>query len=231
MNPSDRSKRSDGFQYKTTKKNTPMKKNMIIAAILLSATTLFAQDNLLQDGGFETIKTGTKNYVVNNAGKVTGKSGKWQMTFAKGGCPDTCALGTSEIVSTVKKSGNNSIQIVITKQTNRNDVKLFQSITGVTEGIYEVSFWAKSDGANPITVDILKATQPNSNNGVAPYTAGFTTSTDWQQFKFTVDISSWSIEELAEIRVSIRPNNFNKLPMGPYPKTFWVDDVVFALKK
>ena len=204
---------------------------MIIAALILSASTLFAQDNLLQDGGFEIIKTGTKNYVVYNGGKVTGKSGKWQLTFAKGACPDSCALGSSEIVSTVKKSGVNSLQIIITKQTNRNDIKLFQSITGVTAGIYEVSFWAKSDGANPITVDLLKATQPNSNNGAAPYTAGFTTSTDWQQFKFTVDINDWTAEELAEIRVSIRPNNFKALPVGPFPKTFWIDGVVLAPKK
>jgi hypothetical protein len=186
---------------------------------------------LVTDGGFEALTVGTKNYIVNSGGKVTGKSGKWQVAISKGSCPDTCAKGSSEIVSSVKKSGNNSLQLIIEKQTNRNDVKLLQSMLNVPAGIYEVSFWAKSDGANLITMDVLKATQPNSNNGTVPYSSGFTTSTDWQQFKFVVDISDWTTEELAEMRVSIRPNNFKALPLGPYPKTYWIDDVVFALKK
>jgi len=205
-----------------------MKKNMIIAALIFVASGLIAQTNLLTDGGFEALTAGTKNYVVNNAGKVTGKTGKWQLTFSKGSCPDTCSRGTSQIVSTEKKAGNNSIQIVIEKQTNRNDVKLFQTMVGVQGGQYEVSFWAKSDGVNPITVDILKATQPNSNNGAVPFSAGFTTSKEWQQYKYVVDITEWTAEDLAEIRVSIRPNNFKALPVGPFPKTFWIDDVVFT---
>jgi len=208
-----------------------MKKNIIIAALFISASSICAQTNLLTDGGFEALTVGTKNYVVISGGKVAGKSGKWQLTFAKGGCPDTCTKGTSEIVNSVKKSGNNSIQIKIEKQTNRNDVKLLQSMLTVSGGIYEVSFWAKSDGANPIAIDVLKATQPNSNNGTVPFTSGFTTSTDWQQFKFVVDLNDWTAEELAEMRVSIRPNNFKALPVGPYPKTFWIDDVVFELKQ
>jgi len=205
-----------------------MKKHMIIAALLFVASGLFAQTNLLTDGGFEALTAGTKNYVVNNGGKVTGKTGKWQLTFAKGACSDTCAKGTSQIVSTEKKTGNNCIQIVIEKQTNRNDIRLFQTMVGVRGGQYEVSFWAKSDGVNPITVDILKTTQPNSNNGAVPFSAGFTTSKEWQQYKYVVDISEWTAEELAEIRVSIRPNNFKALPVGPFPKTFWIDDVVFT---
>lgn len=208
-----------------------MKKNIILAALLFSASALFAQTNLLTDGGFEALTVGAKNYIVNSGGKVAGKSGKWQLAISKGSCPDTCAKGTSEIVSSVKKSGNNSIQIIIQKQTNRNDIKLLQTMLNVPGGIYEVSFWAKSDGANPIALDVLKATQPNSNNGAMPYTAGFTTSADWQQFKFVVDLNDWTAEELAEMRVSIRPNNFKALPVGPYPKTFWIDDVVFELKK
>ncbi|MEI8087021.1 MAG: hypothetical protein WCG93_12475 [Paludibacter sp.] len=208
-----------------------MKKNIILAALILSASALFSQTNLVIDGGFEAFTVGAKNYIVNSGGKVTGKSGKWQLAVSKGGCPDTCAKATSEIVSSVKKSGNNSMQIIIQKQTNRNDIKLLQTMVNVPGGVYEVSFWAKSDGANPIALDVLKATQPNSNNGAVPYTAGFTTSTDWQQFKFVVDLNGWTAEELAEMRVSIRPNNFKALPAGPYPKTFWIDDVVFELKK
>jgi hypothetical protein len=205
-----------------------MKKNIFIAIFIITASSLVAQTNLVTDGGFEALAAGTKNHIANGGGKITGKSGKWQMTISKGSCPDTCAKGTSDIVSSVKKSGNNSLQIRIEKQTNRNDIKLFQTMVGLQGGQYEVSFWAKSDGANIITMDVLKATQPNSNNGAVPYSFGFTTSTEWQQFKYTVDISTWTPEELAEIRVSIRPNNFKALPVGPYPKTFWIDDVSFT---
>jgi len=205
-----------------------MKKNIIIASLLLVASGLFAQTNLLTDGGFEALKPGYKAYVVNSSGKVTGKTNKWQLTFAKGGCPDTCTLGTSEIVTTEKKSGNNCIQIVIQKQTNRNDVKLLQTMVGVEGGKYEASFWAKADGIYPITLDVLKATQTSTNNGSVPFSGGFTTTTTWQQFKYVVDISEWTAEDLAEIRVSIRPNNFKALPLGPYPKSFWIDDVSFV---
>ena len=209
-----------------------MKTNMIIVALLFATSSLFSQTNLLTDGSFELMPVGTKNFVVNNGGKVTGKSGKWQVAFAKGGCEGGCCEGTAEITASAKKVGNNSLTLTILRQTNRNDVKVLQSINAVPAGIYEASFWVKSDVADcPIAVDVLMATQPNSNNGKDPFTGNFTTSTEWKQIKLKVDISAWTDEERNEMRVSIRPNNTKKLPEGPYPKTFWIDDVVFSAVK
>ena len=120
-----------------------MKKLIVSALFLTSALAFFAQTNLITDGSFELLKVGTKSYITLSSGKATGMPGKWQLTFAKGGCPEGCCEGTSEIVSSDKKSGENSIKITINKQTNRNDVKLLQSIKSVPAGIYEITFWAK----------------------------------------------------------------------------------------
>ena len=209
-----------------------MKTNIIIAALLFAVSSIFSQTNLLTDGSFELMPVGTKNFVINSGGKVTGKSGKWQVSFAKGGCEGGCCEGTAEITGSAKKEGNNSLTLTILRQTNRNDVKVLQSISAVPAGVYEISLWVKSDVADcPIAVDALMATQPNSNNGKDPFTGNFTTSTEWKQLKLKVDISAWTDEERNEMRVSIRPNNTKKLPEGPYPKTFWIDDVVFSAVK
>ncbi|MEI6753309.1 MAG: carbohydrate binding domain-containing protein [Paludibacter sp.] len=209
-----------------------MKKLLISALLLTSASVFYAQTNLITDGSFELLKVGTKSYITVSSGKATGMSGKWQLTFAKGGCPEGCCEGTSEIVNTDKKSGENSIKIAINKQTNRNDVKLLQSIKAVPAGVYEITFWAKSDAADcPLALDVLMATQPSSNNGKDPFTGNFVSSTDWKQYKLKVDISAWTDEERNEMRISIRPNTTKTLPIGPFPKTFWIDDVTFTLSK
>lgn len=204
-----------------------MKTKIILAALILSASSLFAQTNLVTDGGFEAMSPTVKNYILNNSGtqKMT-VFGKWFLTFAKGGCENGCCEGTSEITAAAKKSGNQALTLTIIRQTNRNDIKLFQVIKGMTAGVYEVSFWAKSDvDGCPIALDVLKATQASTNNGVDPFTGNFTTSTDWKQYKLKVDLSSWAPEDLDLMRISVRPNNTKKLPEGPYPKTFWIDDV------
>lgn len=204
-----------------------MKTKIILAALVLSATSLFAQTNLVTDGGFEAMSPTAKNYILNNSGtqKLT-VFGKWFLTFAKGGCENGCCEGTSEITSAAKKSGNNALALTIIRQTNRNDIKLFQVLKGITAGIYEVSFWGKSDLEGcPVALDVLKATQSSTNNGAEPFTGNYTTSTDWKQYKLKVDLSSWATEDLDLMRISIRPNNSKKLPEGPYPKMFWIDDV------
>ena len=209
-----------------------MKKIFISALLITCANVIFAQTNLITDGGFETLKAGTKSYITASSGKISGMSGKWQLTFAKGGCPEGCCEGTSEIVSNDKKSGENSIKITINKQTNRNDIKLLQSIKSVPTGVYEITFWAKSDVADcPLALDILMATQPSSNNGKEPFTGNFVSSTDWKQYKLKVDISAWTDEERNEMRISIRPNTTKALPVGPFPKTLWIDDVTFIAVK
>jgi hypothetical protein len=207
-----------------------MKTKIIIAAFIMAATSISAQTNLITDGGFETP---AKNYIINNSGgSKFSSNGKWFLAFSLGGCENGCCEGTSEFTTVDKKAGTSSLKINVVRQTNRNDIRLFQTIRGVAAGIYEVSFWAKSDkDGYPIAIDILKGTQPGTNNGVDPFTGNFTTSAQWKQYKFNVDLSGWAPEELELLRVSIRPNNTKKLPEGPYPKTFWVDDVSFVAVK
>ena len=204
-----------------------MKTKIIIAALILSTTSIYAQTNLLTDGGLETP---AKNYILNNSGtSKMASNGKWFLSFSLGGCENGCCEGTSEYTTADKKLGNSSLKINVVRQTNRNDIKLFQTMRGVTAGIYEVSFWAKSDkDGYPIALDVLKGTQASTNNGAEPFTGNFTTSTEWKQFKFNVDVSDWTTEDLELMRVSIRPNNTKKLPEGPYPKVFWIDEVSFV---
>ena len=204
-----------------------MKTKMILAALILSATSLFAQTNLLTDGGFEAMNPTAKNYILVNSGTSKMQTpGKWFVCFSKGGCENGCCEGTSEITTTVKKTGNNALTLTIIRQTNRNDIKIFQVLNAVPAGIYEMSFWAKSDVEGcPIALDVLKATQASTNNGADPFTGNFTTTTEWKQFKLKVDLSGWANEDLETMRISIRPNNTKKLPEGPFPKTFWIDDV------
>lgn len=205
-------------------------KSMMLALVFTAFAYHSNAQNLLSDGSFENLSDGYKGFVTITSGKVKGQSGKWQMVMAKGGCPTGCAKGTAAVVSTTSKSGKNSVEVKIDSQYNRNDIRLFQSITSVPPGVYEVSFYAKTTIASPIAIDVLKSTQQSTNNGAPPFTGSFVATTEWQQFKFTVDISEWTDEERNELRVSIRFNNSKALPEGPYPKTFWVDDVSIVKK-
>ncbi len=206
-----------------------MKKLVVLASIAIAMSSQ-AQTNLITDPGFEALASGYSGFVTISGGKTKGMSGKWQMIFAKGGCPTGCGRGTASIVTTTKKSGNNAIEVKIDTQLNRNDIRLFQSINNVPAGVYEVSFFIKSDVPSPIAIDALKSSQPFSNNGSAPYTGIFSTTTEWQQIKFTVDITEWSDDDRNEMRLSLRFNNNKALPQGPYPKTFWADDFSFVKK-
>ena len=207
-----------------------MKTKNLISLLILFATSINAQTNLIVDSGFENP---TKNFILNNSGaNKFSSNGKWYVAFSLGPCENGCCEGTSEFTNIDKKNGNSSLKINVVRQTNRNDIKLFQTIKGVTAGIYEVSFWAKSDKEGyPIAIDVLKGTQAATNNGAEPFTGNFTTSSEWKQFKFNVNLSDWTSEELDLMRISIRPNNTKKLPEGPYPKTFWIDDVSFVAVK
>jgi hypothetical protein len=203
-----------------------MKQVLLALTFCVGAYAVQAQTNLLTDGGFETLPAGYNKFIVNNSGKTKGMSGKWQMVFAKGSnCEGPCGQGTASVVTSSKVGGNNAVEIKIEAQTNRNDIRLFQSINAVPAGVYEISFYVKTDQVSPVAIDILKSTQPSTNNGAAPYTGNFTATTEWQQFKLTVDISDWTDEERNELRISIRLNNNKALPTGPFPKTYWVDDV------
>jgi hypothetical protein len=208
-----------------------MKKQIVTLSLLAFASSAFAQ-NFLTDGDFEKLPAGNKSYITNTNGRVNGKPNQWQLAIAPGNCPDGCGGANSEIVSDTKQNGNNSLKIEITKQTNRNDIRLFQSMLNVPAGKYEISFFAKSLEPNALIAgDVLKGTQPSPNNGQDPFTGNFKVGTDWTLCKFTVDLSSWTAEELKEPRLSIRPNSNKALPVGPYPKTFWIDNVVFQSVK
>lgn len=208
-----------------------MKRLILFSALCTSLFSLNAQSNLLIDGGFESFQPGACKFSTISQGKVTGMSGKWQMIFAKGGCPEGCGKGSAAIVTTEKKSGNQCLEVKIDTQVNRNDIKVYQSISGTqVGGEYEVSVWIKASTVSPIAIDVLKSTQQNTNNGAPPFTGNFTANTEWQQFKLTVNVSDWTDEERTEMRVTVRLNNNKALPIGPYPKTFWVDDISIVKK-
>ena len=203
--------------------------------LALSMCTIFlatkAQTNLLVDGGFETYQPGPGNFTTITGGKVNGLSGKWQMVFGKGGCPGGCGQGSATIVTTEKKMGNNAIEIKVDTQVSRNDIKIYQSIAGTqAAGLYEVSFWVKASIASPVSLELLKGTQGHPHNGSVPFAGYFTATTQWQQLKFTTNIADWTDLERTEMRVSIRINTSNALPVGPYPKKFWIDDVSIVKK-
>jgi hypothetical protein len=207
-----------------------MKTKILFILLPFFAISINAQTNLIVDSGFENP---TKNFILNNSGaNKFSSNGKWFVAFSLGPCKNGCCEGTSEFTNIDKKNGNSSLKINVVRQTNRNDIKLFQTIKGITAGIYEVSFWAKSDKEGyPIAMDVLKGTQAATNNGAEPFTGNFTTSSEWKQFKFNVNLSDWTSEDLDLMRISIRPNNTKKLPEGPYPKSFWIDDVSFVAVK
>ncbi len=56
--------------------------------------------------------------------------------------------------------------IRINKQTNRNDIKLYQVLSqSVAAGSYEVSFYMKSDGASLVTLNVFKSGAAATANG------------------------------------------------------------------
>jgi hypothetical protein len=206
----------------------------IFVALALSGLTMqaFSQDNLIVDGGFENLKAGTDTHLIRTHAAPRGKTGKWQLSIVSGACPDSCATGYSVIDNTVKNSGSNSLRVDITKQTNRNDVRLVQTLKGIAPAEYEITFYAKSSTDSPISLEVLNATLGSPTNGTAPYVTEFLASSTWKQFKFTVDISEWTDEELKEIRIALRPNSRKStaLPSGAYPKSFWIDDITLVKK-
>lgn len=209
-----------------------MKKLFLSIALAAVSIVAFSQDNLITDGGFETLKAGTDTHLIRTHASPRGKTGKWQLSIVTGNCPDSCSTGYSAIDNAIKNSGSNSLRVDITKQTNRNDVRLVQTLKGITPAEYEITFFAKSSTDSPISLEVLNATLGSPNNGVAPYVTEFLTTSTWKQYKFTVDISEWTDEELKEIRISIRPNSRKStaLPAGSYPKSFWIDDVTLVKK-
>jgi hypothetical protein len=207
-----------------------MRSSILFSLFVAIAVDSSAQQNLLSNGSFEDYKTGYNGFVTITSGKAKGLSGKWQVVLAKGGCPTGCAKGGSSIVASNGAVGANALEIKIDTMYNRNDIRVFQSVENVPAGVYEVSFLAKSNAPALLSVDLLKSTQQITNNGAEPFMGLMNIGTEWKRYSFVADISTWTDEDRNEMRVSIRPNSHKALPTGPYPKTFWIDDVVFFKK-
>ena len=192
-----------------------------ILLLLLASNSLLAQTELLKNNGFE------EKAVVNGL-NYKGMIGQWQLSFAPGSCPEGCAAGQFKTVEEGVFEGKKALQIVIEKQTNRNDIKLIQVIANAEAAIYKLSVALKADKANtPVTVDLLKMAQASPTNGTPPFAIGFKVSTEWKVYTGSFDLTNWTEEERKNLRISIRPNSSvtTALPTGEYPKTVWVDAV------
>jgi hypothetical protein len=101
--------------------------------LLLIFSVIFFEaqaQNLLGNSGFESYTSGTNSYMTSSNGNATGLSGVWQLAFVGNNYP-TCSgasCGITTIDTTTQNNGKNSLEIIITKQTNRNDIRLFQSL-------------------------------------------------------------------------------------------------------
>jgi hypothetical protein len=208
----------------------------IVLSFLVSTSVLSSAlaQNLLNNSGFEAFAAGYNSYVTTGNGSAIGQPGVWQLTFVTGSCAGGCSLGSSQYVDTTQNAGTNSLAIKLDKQTNRNDVRLFQSIASIpASNNFVVTFYMKSGVAGyPVTVNVFKSTEgitSNGSSGVANPSQLFTTTTRWQQYKMYVDLTTWTTAERTNMRISIRPNTVTTtaLPAGPYPKIFWFDDISF----
>lgn len=210
-----------------------MKQRIFTTFLLLLLLGHSQAQNLLQNSGFENYAAGISSYMTTGNGNATGLSGQWQLAFVGNNYP-TCSgasCGTTQIDNSTQNSGNNSLQINITKHTNRNDIRLFQSIaTGPNANNCVVTLYMKADGTYPVTVNVFKSTEAINSNGACDANSpcqSFTVSTRWLQYKMYVDLSTWTAAERTNMRISIRPNTTTAVPSGTYPKVFWFDDITF----
>jgi len=127
---------------------------------------LTAQE-LLVNSGFESFSTGTNSYVTTGNGSLaTNMQGVWQLTFVSSGGAST---GTSAIVDTTKNSGSKSLALTITKHTNRNDIRLFQTINNATGKNYVLNFYMRgSNNGDSVVVNVFKSTDAINSNGALP---------------------------------------------------------------
>ena len=196
----------------------------------------YAQTNLLQHGGFENYTAGASSYMTTGNGNATGLGGQWQLAFVGNNFP-TCSgasCGTTQIDNTTQSGGSNALKLTITKHTNRNDIRLFQSLNTVPAAAKcVVTLFMKGDGNYPVTINVFKSSEAINSNGLCNVNSPcqtFAVDTHWRMFKMYVDLSSWTLTERTNMRVSIRPNTSTAVPSGPYPKTFWFDDVSFRVQ-
>ncbi len=204
-------------------------KYSFVVLFLFFINIAFAQTNLITNPGFESSATGAANFLVNNSGTATGSPNLWQLVISTGSCSGSCALGSASIVNNTFNSGSKSLFLQIDKQTNRNDIRLFQSIGyTVPAGNYVITFFMKSDFVFPVTLNIFKSTEATNSNGAGNVSSPlqvFTPSIGWKRYKMYVDLSTWTDAERTNMRISFRPNTSSSLPTGPFPKNIWFDDI------
>jgi len=199
-------------------------------------TFLGNNPNFLLDGDFELSTTGISSNVSTGGGTVTSSlQGQWQSTFQS-----PSSSGTSYIVDTVAASGTKSIALTINSQTNRNDIKLIQVIQNTTippAANMVLTFYVKgAKTGDSLVVNFFKSTTSSGTNGVSgdvtqPAFLYTTTNPFWKMCKVYVDLSTWTIAERTNMRLSIRPNsglNTSPTPSGPYPKIYWFDQFKFS---
>ncbi|HAN38814.1 MAG TPA: hypothetical protein DCQ29_07915 [Chitinophagaceae bacterium] len=193
--------------------------------------------NLLQNSNFESFSVNSSSYMVTNSGNATGLPGQWQLSFSGNNFPacTNASCGVTFIDNSTFNSSNRSLKIEIHKHTNRNDIRLFQSIQNVPSqpSQFVVKFAARSDiSGAPLTVNVFKSTEIITSNGacnVASPCQSYNLTTGWRVYKMYVDLSSWTAAERNNMRISIRPNTNTATPSGPFPKSFWIDDVTFEV--
>ncbi|MFP5039877.1 hypothetical protein [Parasediminibacterium sp. JCM 36343] len=203
---------------------------------LLSYLPLFliAQTNYITNGGFESSSLGTSPNVTTGNGTMNNTlAGQWQTTFVS-----SSSTGTSQIVNTAQNSGSNAIYITITKQTNRNDIKLLQVIPNTTippAAPCVLTFYLKGGNAgDSVVANVFKSTAASNANGAsgdATQPANlYIATTNWKMCKMYVDLTNWTTTERTNMRISIRPNtglSSSPTPSEPYPKYYWFDDISF----
>ena len=193
----------------------------------------YCQTNYINNGGFESSSAGTSIAVAGNGTTNNSGAGNWQGSFVA-----ISSTGAAVVVDTQKNGGSKSIYLNITKHTNRNDIKLIQVIPNSTippAAICVLTFYMK--GANTgdsVVANVFKSTANSNANGVSGDVSQpanlFITTNYWKMYKMYVDLSTWTTAERTNMRISIRPNSglsSSPTPSGPFPKSYWFDDISF----
>ncbi len=112
-----------------------MKKAIIIAFVVLSGFTTFAQSYTLKNGGFEN-----GNLIKGSKNAVEGNDWYWQADQNK--VPGSAI----ELSSTEKNKGKNSLKITATGEIlARFNVAITKKLGIVSKLTYTLTFWAKSN--------------------------------------------------------------------------------------
>ena len=191
--------------------------------------------NYIVNGGFESCPLGTSPNVTTGGGALNNTlAGQWQTIFTS-----PSSSGTSVIINSTKFAGNNSLELTINSQTNRNDIRLIQVIPNTTippAAPMVLTFYMMGGRTgDSVVANVFQSTASGGTNGVSgSYTQPanlFITTQYWQMCKMYVDLTGWTTAQRTNMRISIRPNTglgTSPNPSGPYPKYYWLDSISFT---